>query len=269
MDRDRSAYFSESLSRGLLVLRAFDRENPRLRVRDVSERTGLNRAAVRRFLLTLRDLGYVASENDVFFLRPRVLDLGYSYLASADIHTHIQPILEELVKKAHEASTLATLDGLDALVIARACRRTFDMVIGSGSRLSITRTALGVILLGDLAESQRDSLLQSLRRDGTLDAAGQKTLVQRIDRAKRDGYAAIDRVNEQLLASVAVPIRDRERQMVAALNVTSYAPRPKGVTLASTALDALYAAQSQIEAALRSSHGIPLMSVQRMTLNSS
>ena len=57
----RLAYYSELLARGLRVLRAFDRNTPRLKVRDVAERSGLNRAAARRFLLTLRDLGYVAS----------------------------------------------------------------------------------------------------------------------------------------------------------------------------------------------------------------
>ena len=156
----RPAHYSESLARGLQVLRAFDRDAPRLRVRDVAERSGLNRAAARRFLLTLRDLGYVASENDIYFLRPRVLDLGYSYLSSANIRGIVQPLLDELAERTRDATTLAVLDETEALIIARACKRPFDLAIGSGSRLPLDKTALGHVLLAALPRGKLDSLFK-------------------------------------------------------------------------------------------------------------
>ena len=151
----RPAHYSELLARGLQVLRAFDRDAPRLRVRDVAERSGLNRAAARRFLLTLRDLGYVASENDIYFLRPRALDLGYSYLSSANIRSMVQPLLDELAERTRDATTLAVLDETEALIIARACKRPFDLAIGSGSRLPLDKTALGHVLLAALPQRTR------------------------------------------------------------------------------------------------------------------
>src|SRR4051812_6475120 len=71
---DREADFVQSLQRGLGVIRAFDADEPALTLSDVAAATGLARAAARRFLLTLVDLGYVRLEGRLFRLSPRVLE---------------------------------------------------------------------------------------------------------------------------------------------------------------------------------------------------
>ena len=90
-----AAWFSESLARGLAVLRIFSREHPRLSVSEVAELTSLSRAAARRYLLTLQDLGYVGAEDDKYYLRPRILDLGYGFLSSTGIEELAEPILQD------------------------------------------------------------------------------------------------------------------------------------------------------------------------------
>jgi len=61
----------QSLERGLAVIRAFDVDHPELTLSDVARATGLTRAAARRFLLTLVDLGYVRTDDRLFSLAPR------------------------------------------------------------------------------------------------------------------------------------------------------------------------------------------------------
>ena len=51
------SHFVQSLERGLEVIRAFDAESRELTLSGVARRTGLSRAAARRFLLTLADPG--------------------------------------------------------------------------------------------------------------------------------------------------------------------------------------------------------------------
>jgi IclR family pca regulon transcriptional regulator len=77
--------FVRSLENGLSVIKAFSRESPSLSLSETAKRTGLTRATARRFLLTLKELGYVASDGRQFSLRPRVLDLGYAYLSSLSL----------------------------------------------------------------------------------------------------------------------------------------------------------------------------------------
>src|SRR5919199_598179 len=81
----RGAHFVQSLERGLAVIRAFSAERPQLTLSEVARATGLDRAAARRFLLTLADLGYVHSDGRSFMLAPRVLELGYAYLSSISL----------------------------------------------------------------------------------------------------------------------------------------------------------------------------------------
>ena len=79
---DRGPHYVQSLARGLSVIRAFDARTPEMTLSDVARSTGLTRAAARRFLLTLVDLGYVRFDGNMFKLAPRVLSLGYAYLSS-------------------------------------------------------------------------------------------------------------------------------------------------------------------------------------------
>ena len=89
-----------------------------------------------------------------------MLDLGYSYLSSANIRGMVQPLLDELAERTRDATTLAVLDETEALIIARACKRPFDLAIGSGSRLPLDKTALGHVLLAALPQPKLDSLFK-------------------------------------------------------------------------------------------------------------
>jgi IclR family pca regulon transcriptional regulator len=63
--------FIAGLQKGLSVIEAFDQEQSRLSMTEVAQRTGLTRAAARRYLLTLTQLGYVNYDGRMFSLSPR------------------------------------------------------------------------------------------------------------------------------------------------------------------------------------------------------
>ena len=62
--------FVNSLARGLSLIRALDRDHPRMTLSEVAERAGMNRAAARRFLHTLVP-GYDESDRTCFRLHPK------------------------------------------------------------------------------------------------------------------------------------------------------------------------------------------------------
>src|SRR5680860_94961 len=115
----RGPDFVQSLERGLAVIRAFDADSPDLTLSDVARATGLTRAAARRFLHTLVELGYVRTDGRLFSLRPRVLELGYSYLSSLSLPELALPHMERLVGQVHESCSLAVLDGEEVVYVAR------------------------------------------------------------------------------------------------------------------------------------------------------
>jgi IclR family pca regulon transcriptional regulator len=109
--------FMTSLARGLAVIQAFSQRRHHLTISQVSTTTGLSRAAVRRCLYTLAKLGFAGSDdNRQFFLRPRILALGHSYISSMPLATAAQPVLEHISHLLHESCSIATLDAVLARI---------------------------------------------------------------------------------------------------------------------------------------------------------
>ena len=97
------------LEKGLGIIECFDDANPRLTASQAGVRCGMTRTAARRYLLTLEHLGYVASDGKLFWLTPRVLRLGQSYLESARLPRIVQPFLAR--DRRHPGERVRQRDG--------------------------------------------------------------------------------------------------------------------------------------------------------------
>ncbi len=220
----------QSLARGLAAIRAFDAGHPAQTLSDVARRAGLSRAAARRILHTLVELGYAGTDGRLFRLRPKVLELGFAYLHGTGLWGAAQPPMVELVERIHESCSAAVLDGDDIVYVARVPTRTriMSITLGLGSRLPAHLTSMGRVLLAALPPAELDARLAAL---GTLEPRTERTLVEpdalrrAIAKVRAQGYAILDRELEPGLRSVAVPVRGPGGAVVAALNVGTHASR--------------------------------------------
>lgn len=221
--------FVQSLARGLSVIRAFDAESPRLTLSQVAAATGLSRATARRFLLTLTDLGYVSANDSQFWLTPKVLELGYSYLSSMPLTEIAGPHLERLRTTLGESSSVSILDGVDIVYIARVqVRRIMTVDITIGTRFPAYATSMGKVLLASFDEGELTAYLELARAredDPTLPRLDETVLRAEIEAARRRGWAMTDQELEPGLRSLAAPIRDGDGTTVAAVNVSTHAMR--------------------------------------------
>ncbi|MFI7637712.1 IclR family transcriptional regulator [Nonomuraea sp. NPDC049400] len=218
----------QSLARGLAVIRAFSATEPQLTLSQVARATGLSRAAARRFLLTLEDLGYVRSDGRLFALTPRVLELGYAYLSSLSLPEVADPHLERLAAEVHESASVAVLDGEDVVYVARvATARIMRVTISIGTRFPAYCTSMGRVLLAALPPAELDAYLEraELRRLTSHTIVLPAALRAELDRVRERGWAMVDQELEEGLRSIAAPIRDRSGRTVAALNVSTHASR--------------------------------------------
>jgi IclR family pca regulon transcriptional regulator len=235
--------FMTSLERGLAVLQAFSQERRVLTTSQISQRTGIPRAAVRRCLYTLAKLGFVAEEdNRLFSLRPRVLKLGHAYLATTPLAHAAQPVLRHLSATLNESSSVAILDGDEILYIARASTsRIMSIDLHIGSRLPAYCTSMGRVLLGQLSAEALDAYLDRTK----LIQYTPRTIVSReglrdtIASVRANGYALNDQELEIGLRSIAVPIHGAEGRVIAALNVGVQAARMSPAEMESRILPAL------------------------------
>lgn len=222
--------FMASLARGLAVIRAFSGGGGGRSIAQLSAATGIPRAAVRRCLYTLTQLGYVGSEDGrLFRLAPAVLSLGYAYVTSAPLAVLAQPLLDRVSGLINEACSLAMLDGDEVVYIARskAARRIMSVDLGVGSHLPAYCTSLGRVLLAGLDAAGLDGYFGRLTpiRHSKLTQTAPEALRQAIAAAADQGYAVVDQELEMGLISIAVPVRNRSGRVVAAMNVGTQTSR--------------------------------------------
>lgn len=219
----KQADYVSALARGLEIVRLFSAETPRLTTSDAANLTGLSRAAARRFLLTLAELGYLRSEHDYFEPQPKLLELGYSYLSTWDFPHLVTPYLRQVVDRLQENCSLAVLDGADVVYLARAeARRIVQTITMSvGTRVPAPISALGRTLLAHLP----DDAVQALLSQRELKAVTRYTVTdptlfrQRLAAVREQGYALVDGEFEEGLISIAVPVFAGDGSAIAAINV--------------------------------------------------
>jgi len=220
--------FVQSLERGLSVIRAFDADHPKLTLSEVATSTGLSRAAARRFLRTLVQLGYMRSDGSRFALRPKILELGYAYLSSLTLPEVAMPHLEQLVEQVHESSSVSELDGDDVIYIARVpTKRIMTVTISVGTRFPAYATSMGRVMLAAQPDERLDSYLDSVSLRGltghTITSA--TALRRELHKIRTQGWALVDQELEEGLRSIAAPIRDADGQVIAAINISTHAGR--------------------------------------------
>jgi IclR family pca regulon transcriptional regulator len=220
--------FMTSLARGLAVVRAFSDQRRSLTIAQISHKTGIPRAAVRRCLYTLKRLGYADSEANNFFLKPKILSLGYSYLSSTPLTVSAQPCLNGISRALNESCSLAVLDNEEVLYVARsATSRVMSIALNTGSRLPAYCTSLGRVLLSSLP----DEALQHYFDTVKLRAYTERTVVsvarlrEILSEVRVSGYSVVEEELEVGLRSIAVPVRGASGVIHASLNVGAQATR--------------------------------------------
>jgi IclR family pca regulon transcriptional regulator len=218
--------FMTSLQRGLQVIRAFSEHRHHLTIAQVSQTTGLSRAAVRRCLYTLNQLGYVGEADRRFFLKPLVLTLGHSYLSSTPLATLAQPYLDKVSETLGESCSVAVLDGDDIVYVCRSAEtRIISINLLVGARLPAYCTSMGQVLLAQLPADALDAYLgrvQLIARTSSTTTTTAK-LRKRLKAVRDADHALLDQELEVGLRSIAVPVRDARGTVIAAMNVSTHA----------------------------------------------
>lgn len=218
---EQSRDYVQSLARGLAVLTAFDAEHPTLGLAGIAARTGLSRAAARRLLLTLRHLGYVRDVGREYALSPRVLELGFGCLGSLKLTDLVQPLIEQLAQRLGHSCSLAVLDGPAIVYVLRVpVRRVMTVALGVGARLPAYAASMGRVLLAGLPPESLDAWLAGCRpvRHTAHTVTDVRRLRRIVTEVRTRGYAYVEQELELGLCSLAVPVHDRQGQVVAALN---------------------------------------------------
>lgn len=245
--------FMTSLARGLAVVKAFSDLRRAMTIAQLSHKTGIPRAAVRRCLYTLKQLGYADSEANNFYLKPKILSLGYSYLSSTPLTIAAQPCLNQLSRMLNETSSLAVLESDEVLFISRSqTSRVLSVALSAGSRLPAYCTSLGRVLLAGLSDAELDGYFARVKLVAYTDrtVVSEAQLREILADVRHKGYSVVEEELEIGLRSIAVPVRGASGATMAALNVGAQATRITRTQVEQTFLPALLNAASELSVLL-------------------
>ncbi len=250
--------FMTSLARGLSVLEAFAQEMPQMTISQLSNKTGLSRAAVRRCLYTLSKLGYAGAEDGQrYSLRPKMLTLSHTYTVSNTLASAAQPILEKLSEQFHESFSVATLDGDEIVYIARSqsspVQRLMSVDLHVGSRLPAYCTSMGRVLIAsqppDVVEKYLARVQVKQLTPRTVNSVDKLKLLLR--NVRRNGYAMCDQEFEMGLRSLAVPVYAPSGKVIATVNISGNAQRMPMLDMQTQFLPPLRNAANELSVFLR------------------
>ncbi|MEU6262528.1 IclR family transcriptional regulator domain-containing protein [Saccharopolyspora shandongensis] len=227
-EQDQAApYFVTAVERGMAVLQAFTAARPELNFTEAGDLTGLSRATTRRLMLTLRDLGFLTSEDArTFRLAPKVLQLGYSYLSSMPLRDIARPHLETLSGELGETAGLAVLDGTEILYVAIAmCPRLTAVRINLGTRFPAPATAAGRVLLAHLPTAALDKALAETTLDRAAGTTSERVFRDRLAEIHDQGWALADSELDDELRGAAAPVADQDGRVTAAVSVSLHSGR--------------------------------------------
>ena len=218
-----SEAFVRTFARGLKVIEVLGQVPGGQTLAQVADGVALPRTVVRRFLLTLIDLSFVRTDGKRYWLTPRVLRLGLSYLSSLPYWHDAQPALEELRARIGQSCALSVLDGEELVYVQRQhAKRILPMSPSLGSRLPAHAVSMGRVLLAGLSDEELVGYLDAakLLRLTSATVTDRGRLHEAILAARAQGWAWVEGELDESICGLAVPVRDRSGATMAALNVS-------------------------------------------------
>jgi len=225
-DDSPSLLFNQSLEKGLAVLRAFSARRRTMTLADVAEATDITKSSAQRMVFTLEKLGYVRKHPKTrrYQLTPRVMEIGFNYLAAHSLIDVANPFLSELTKVTTETSCLTEPDGLDMVYVARFVSAQFVPVhMPIGSRIPMYCTASGRAYLSALPEQEARALIEASDRVAhTMHTCTDvDDILQALRQARQQGFAT--NAEELFLGdmTIAAPVLGSQGRPVASVHVVA------------------------------------------------
>lgn len=249
MSDERSTEYLSTLEKGLRVLRCFSREQPRMTLSEVAKVTQLSPAVARRCLLTLAALGYVGKEDNLFQLKPAVLELSTPFIESFNIDNVIRPPLIKLRDLTGDSASFAVLKGADVLYVNHvSTHRVIRLQASTGTRFPALVTSLGRAILSAQSNGEIDAFLfrNPLKQRTKMTIVDPTLLRQAILKARSQGYAIVSDELDYGVTSIACPVVVPGFGVIGAINSSAATGQVDLATFAEDRADTLFTIRDEL-----------------------
>lgn len=211
--------------KGLNVIKAFDSENTSMTLTDVAKKVDITRASARRLLLTLESLGYVVQDDNNFSLTPKIIELGYTYFASLPWTDLAYKNLKYVSDKCKLSCSISVLDGTNIICIMRvAATRILSEGIHVGSKLPSAYSPTGRLFMTHMKDDELYKYIQKLplKQYTSKSIMNADELYKKLIKEKSQDYQLVEEELEDGLYAIAVPIYNRDNEIIATMNAATH-----------------------------------------------
>lgn len=216
----------QSVSKALELLCCFSSDRPEWGVTEIADYLGMYKSAVHRILATCEQYHFVVRTPDRRYrLGNRAVELGNIYRFDRRLLWKAEPVLRRLADETNSIAHLGELDGRDVLELARSAGP--DAVILTSSprfRGPAHATGMGKILLAFGGEQTfRDFVgsYQQFKRFTPHTIVSPQELKRELENVAEQGYAISDQECVPNCRCIAVPVRKKREQALAALSISN------------------------------------------------
>ncbi|BEP95375.1 IclR family transcriptional regulator [Acidovorax sp. A79] len=226
LDEEANPLFNQSLEKGLAVLCAFSAQRRSMTLADVAVAADISKSSAQRMVFTLEQLGFVRKHPQTrrYQLTPRVMRIGFNYLAANALIDLANPYLSELTNVTTETTCLTEPDGLEMVYVARFVSAQFVPVhMPIGSRIPMYCTASGRAWLSALPDEEALALLRVSDRvvHTRCTITDESAILAELNQARQRGYA----VNREELflgdMTLGAPVIGSHGRPVAAVHIVA------------------------------------------------
>lgn len=196
---------------------------------EITERSGLGKSSVYKYLNTLEYLGLVEKDPGTkrYRLGIRILELSGAVLENLELRKVTRPFLEELARKCNETIHLMVeRDGEGVYIEKIDSPRAIRMYSQIGKKLPLHTGAVGKTLLAHMPESERDEVIsRPLIRFTENTITDPDKLKKELAAIRERGYALDNEEVEIGLKCVGAPVRDYTGDVVASISIAGPSTR--------------------------------------------
>jgi IclR family KDG regulon transcriptional repressor len=228
--REKGNYTIQSVSHALDILESFTKTEDELGVTELSKKLGLHKNNVFRLLATLEHRGYIeqntASEN--YRLGPKTLQLGSIFIEQRECRRQARPILENLMAASGETAVVAVLRANKVIYMDSVeTDRTVRAVSRIGAMLPAHCTAVGKAQLASLSPAEIERLYPEMNLPPLTDKSIKRRddLLRELKKTSDTGYALENEECDLDVRSIAAPVRDFSKSVIASIGIVAPAAR--------------------------------------------
>lgn len=216
---------TRSVERALSVLEAFRRERKPLSLKTLSVLTELPKATLLRLLNTMESAGYIVADknHNTYLISPIFLDLNNVVLENFDIRAIAMPVMKRLKELSGETINLYIVSGINRICIEQV---NTDHIIRKYSKIGdimpLYCGAAGKLLLAYSPESVvsrviKETGLKAFTENTITEPEG---LLKELKEIRRKGYSISNGEREENILSIAAPIFNYSKEIVAAITIS-------------------------------------------------